>query len=191
MASTCADIIAYALKLGKVIPSGGSATTGEAADGLACLQSMYDGWVVGGMFGNLEDVYLDADDVAEEGKRYFVPTGITLTAATSLYVDLNGDTRQPRDLALYESLTAAGTRTVKLYDRVAWVSLTGLASGDAAPLASRGAMGLAACLATAGAFNDMFGGEIGEGTALLAGQFVKQLMSKSGSTQDEPTGTYY
>jgi hypothetical protein len=189
--ATCGDIITYALRLAKVLPSGGSPTTAETADGLLCLQSMYDSFIAGGMFGELEDVYLDADDVAEEGKRYYVPTGITLTAPTSDYVDANGDTRQPRDLALYESLTAAGTRTVKLYDRVAWVSLTGLASGDAAPLASRGAMGLAACLATAGAFNDMFGGEIGEGTAILAGQFVKQLMSKSGSTQDEPTGTYY
>jgi hypothetical protein len=144
------------------------------------------------MFGNLEDVYLDADDVAEEGKRYFVPTGITLTAATSLYVDLNGDTRQPRDLALYESLTEAGARTVKLYDRTAWVEMTGLASGTNAPLANRGMMGLAACLATSGAFLDMFGGEgPGPGTLLLAAQFIKQLMRKSGSTQDSGAGDYY
>jgi hypothetical protein len=189
--ATCATVIGYALKLGKVLPSGGTATTDEAADGLVCLQSLYDGWVTGGMFGELEDVYLDADDVAMEGKRYFVPSGITLTDASSVYLDENDDTRQPRDLALYETLTEAGTRTVKLYDRTAWVPVTGLASSDTAPLSNRGAMGLAACLATSGAFLDMFGAEVGQGTLILAAQFIKQLMRKSGSTQDDPVAVYY
>lgn len=189
--ATCSTIITNALKLAKVLPSGGSPSTDEAADGLLCLQSLYDGWVSGGMFGTLEDVYLTEDDVAEEGKRYYVPTGITLTAATSDYVDAYGDTRQPRDLALYETLAAAGTRTVKLYDRTAWVAMTGLASSDTAPLSNRGEMGLAACLATSGAFTDMFGAEVGQGTLILAAQFIKQLMRKSGSTQDGVPGDYY
>jgi hypothetical protein len=189
--ATCLDIITYAMKLAKILPSGGTPSAAETEDGLACLQSLYDGFVTGGMFGELEDVYLDADDTAEEGKRYYVPSGVTLTDATSEYIDAYGDTRQPRDLAIYESLTSAGVRAVKLYDRTEWVDLLDLATTDVAPLSGRGAMGLAACLATAGAFIDMFGGEIGPGTALLAGQFVKNIMGKVGSTQDRPGADYY
>jgi hypothetical protein len=203
--ATCLDIITHALKLTKVLPSGGTPSAAETADGLACLQSLYDGFVSGGMFGKLTDLYLTEDTDAQEGYRYYVPAGITLTAATNDYVPTTGDfyserdygsecvgdTRQPRDLAIYESLTSTGTRTVKLYDRTAWVDLLDLASTDTAPLSSRGAMGLAACLATAGAFNDMFGGEIGPGVQILANQFVRNIMGKVGSTQDSPGADYF
>lgn len=189
--ATCSEIIANAMKLTRVLPSGASATTAEAADGLKCLQSLYDGFVAGGMFGQLEDVYLDANDVAEEGKRYFVPTGITLTAPTSVYTLSNGQTRQPRDLAIYESLTQAGTRTVKLYDRTAWVPLTGLVASDTAPLSGRGEMGLSACLAIATAFMSMFGAQPDEATIRLASMFLKSISSKRGSTQDRGKADYY
>jgi hypothetical protein len=46
------------------------------------------------MFGTLEDVYLDGDDTAEEGKRYYIPSGFTLTDATSEYLDSTGTVRQ-------------------------------------------------------------------------------------------------
>ncbi len=189
--ATCLDTITTALKLAKVLPSGGTPSAAETVDGLACLQSLYDGWVMGGMFGRLEDVYLEEDDVAEEGTRYFVPTGITLTAATSSYVDSCGVTRQPRDLAMYESLTEAGTRSVKLYDRTEWVDLLGLASGDEAPLSKRDSVGLAACLATSGAFIAMFGGEVAPPVILKTSAFLKSLMGKDGSTQDDGQGIYY
>lgn len=189
--ATCSDIITNALKLTRVIPSGTSPTTAETSDGMKCLQSLYDSFVTGGMFGELEDVYLDADDVAEEGKRYFVPTGITLTAPTSIYVDSGNKTRQPRDLAIYESLTQAGTRTVKIYDRTAWVAMTGLASSDTAPLASRGEMGLSACLAVAAAFMSMFGAQPDEATIRLASMFLKNISLKGGTTRDRLKADYY
>lgn len=188
--ATCSTVISNALKLAKVLPAGGSPTSSETTDGLACLQSLYDHWLHNGMFGALEDIYLEENDTAEEGKRYFVPTGLTLTDATSVYVDELGETRQPRDLAVYESLTEAGTRTVKLYDRSTWRALTGLASGDEAPLSSRGAMGLAACLATSGAFASMFGAVPDPDVRMLALQFQGSLMSKA-TTQDRTAAEFF
>lgn len=189
--ATCTQTITYALQLAKVLPSNTAATTEEAADGLVALQSMYDAWLTGGLFGSLTDIYLDSDDVAEEGKRYFVPTGLTLTAPSSVYVDGDGETRQPRDMAVYESLTQAGTRTAKIYDRTEWVNLLGLAAGDTAPLSKRDAFGLAACLATVGGLADMFGAEVGPGVVAKAKNFMRNVVGKRGSTQDRQASDYY
>jgi hypothetical protein len=202
--ASCLDTITTALKLAKVLPSGGTPSAAETSDGMTCLQSLYDEWLTGGMFGQLTDSYLSADTDAQEGYRYYVPAGITLTDATNDYVPQYGDsytecdyssgigdTRQPRDMAVYESLTSTGTRTVKLYDRTAWVGLLGLVSSDEAPLSKRDAVGLAACLATSGAFIAMFGGEVHPAMIAKAAQFLKNVMSKSGSTQDDPGQDFY
>lgn len=188
--ATCLEIITYALRMNRVIGVGKSPKTAETTEGMVALQSLYDQWRTGGMFGELEDVYLDENDTAEEGKRYFVPTGITLTAPTSVYLDSLGETRQPRDLALYESLTEAGTQAAKLYDRTAWVSMTGLASGDTAPLSSRNAYGLAACLATSGGFIAVFGKEPAPATIALARHFLRNTMSRL-TTQDKEYPEYF
>jgi hypothetical protein len=188
--ATCAQVITYALRMNRVVGSGKDPTTAELADGMIALQALYDQWRTGGMFGDLEDVYLDESDTAEEGKRYFVPTGITLTAATSVYDD-GGETRQPRDLALYETLTEAGTQAAKLYDRTEWVNLLGLELSDIAPLSGRNAYGLAACLATSGGFASAFGAEVPAPVVALARHFRKNIIGKSGSTQDQSVGNYY
>jgi hypothetical protein len=187
--ATCAQVITYALRMNRIIGSGKDPTTAELADGMIALQALYDQWRTGGMFGDLEDVYLDENDTAEEGYRYFVPTGYTLTAATSVYDD-NGTTRQPRDLALYESLTEAGTHSAKLYDRTVWRSMTGLAQADEAPLSSRSSWGLAACLATSGGFTALFGAEPSQATIALARHFLRSLMEKA-TTQDKYTPDYF
>jgi len=166
-------------------------TANETSEGMIALQALYDQWLTGGMFGELEDIYLEENDTAEEGKRYFVPTGITLTAPTSVYVDADGETRQPRDMAVYESLTEAGTRTAKIYDRTAWVNLIGLASGDTAPLSGRNAYGLAACLATSGGFLGHFGGNPNPTTVATARHFLRNIMDKRGSTQEPRTADYF
>lgn len=191
--ATCSDIITYALRMTKVLESGGTPTADESADGMIALQSFYDGMVTGGMFGRLEDTYMTESDTAEEGKRYYVPSGMTLTAATSEYVDpLTGDTRQPRDLAIYESLTAAGTRSVKVYDRTAWREMAGLTTAtDPAPLSGRGAWGLAAAFASSGAFSAMFGVVADPEIVQLARQFMGSLSGKMGSTQDRDGADYY
>lgn len=191
--ATCNEIIADALKLARIIPSGSVPTTDEYADGLIALQSMFDGWRTAGMFGELEDVYLIAgeSDVAEEGKRYFTETGATLTTPTSVYLDSLGDTRQPRDLALYESLTEAGTQAAKIYDRTAWVDVIGLTGAGDCPLSDRDRHGLAACLVTFGGLGDMFGAEPGQGVVAKAKNFLRNIMGKHGSTQDRGTVDYY
>jgi hypothetical protein len=190
--ASCLDIITYALRMSRIIGAGKTPKAAEATEGMIALQSLYDQWRTGGMFGELEDIYLEGDDIAEEGKRYFVPTGLTLTAATSVYLDSDEVTRQPRDLALYESLTQAGVQTARLYDRTAWVDLLGLEQSDTAPLSSRNAYGLAAALATSGGFIAMFDdAQISPRVERLAANFTRSLMSKQGSTQNETTGTYY
>src|SRR6185503_15954394 len=136
---TCLDIITYAMRQAKIIGPGKVPKDAEAEEGMVALQSLYDQWRTGGMFGTLEDIYLDGDDIAEEGKRYFVPTGFTLAPATSVYLDAKEVTRQPRDLALYESLTQAGAHVARLYDRTEWVDLLGLELADTAPLSGRNA----------------------------------------------------
>jgi hypothetical protein len=207
MPTTCLDIVKSAMKLARVLPSGGTPSSSETTDGMDCLQSMYDEWVTSGMFGKLKDVYLTADENAQEGRRYYVPTGVTLTDATSAYVpeedatgvpppfgtDTIGETRQPRDLAVYESLTSTGTRAVKLYDRTAWVDLLDLVSSDEAPLASRGRMGLAACLATSGAFAAMFGdtATMNPDVRAASNRFRTSLCYKLGSTHDRRQAEYF
>ena len=189
--ATCNEVIADALKLARVIPSGSVPTSDDYADGLVALQSMFDAWRTGGMFGELEDVYLEEDDTAEEGKRYFVTTGVTLTAPTSVYIDGDGIERQPRDLALYEALTEAGTQTSKVYDRTAWVDVVGLTGAGTCPLGARDRHGLAACLVTFGGLGDMFGAEVGQGVVSKAKKFLRNIMGKHGSTQDKAAGVYF
>jgi hypothetical protein len=126
MAATCLDVITYALRQSRIIGLGKDPKAAEAEEGMIALQSLYDQWRTGGMFGRLEDIYLTDDDTAEEGKRYYVPAGAVLSAPTSEYVDSCGTTRQPRDLALYEALTSDGIQTAMLYDRTEWVSLLDL-----------------------------------------------------------------
>jgi hypothetical protein len=183
--------VTNALKLARIIAPGVTPEADEANDGLTCLQSLYDQWFHNAMFGALEDVYLDADDVAEEGKRYYIPAGFTLTPATSDYLDSCGNVRQPRDLSVYESFDGA-TRTVRLYDRTQWVDLLGLTLNSTAPLSARGEMGLAACLAISGAFAAMFGdtATLNPDVRRLAQVFTGQIMDKS-TTQNDPGGVFF
>lgn len=191
--ATCLDIITYAMRSLGVLSSGENPSAEEGEDGLAALQSMYDEWVASGMFGRLTDSYLTADDTAQEGYRYLLASGITLTEPTTIAAEDNDDgvTRQPRDLAIYESLTSTGTRSVRLYDRTGWVSLTGLALSDTAPLSGRGAIGLAAALACSGGFADMFGADAKPALLARAQRFLSALSHKHGTTRDRLAPDYF
>jgi hypothetical protein len=195
MASTCLDVITSALKLARVLRSGGTPSASETADGLSCLQSLYDSAVADGMFGKLEDIYLTADDTAQERKRYRLAAGVSLTEPATIAAEdsADGDERPVRDLAVYEKVDSTGVRTVRLYDRTGWVDLLGLASGDIAPLESRGAMGLAAWLATSGAFCAIFGdtASMNPDVRALATRFKASLSYKLGSSQDRRKAEYF
>jgi hypothetical protein len=193
--ATCLDVVSAALRLARVIAVNREPKASESERGMECLQSLYDQWVASGMFGRLEDTYLTANDTAQEGKRYLLAAGITLTEPTTIAAEDSADgiARQPRDLALYEKLTSTGTRTVRLYDRAAWTELTNLALTDLAPLSGRGFMGLAACLALSGGFSAMFG--VGQGinpdVRSLANNFLAGLSYKLGSTRDRSQAEYF
>jgi hypothetical protein len=88
-------------------------------------------------------------------------------------------------------VTSAGVRTVRLYDRTAWVDMIGLALTDVAPLSGRGAYGLAAALAVSGGFIDMFGSEPSPAVLARAKRFLSNLSHKLGSTRDRLTPDYF
>jgi hypothetical protein len=190
--ATCLDTVTYAMRSLALLASGETPSSQESTDGLVALQSFYDELVMSGIFGRLEDIYLTGDDIAQEGKRYLLAAGVTLTEPTIILADVteDGEDRQPRDLSLYEKLTSTGTLTRRLYDRTSWVNLTGLALTDTAPLSGRGAMGLAAAVACSGGFSDMFGATAG--TALLARsqRFLSSLSHKLGSSRDRLAAEY-
>jgi hypothetical protein len=187
--ASCLDIITYAMRQARILGLGKNPKASEAEEGMVALQSLYDQWRTGGMFGELEDIYLDSDDTAEEGKRYYT-NGFTLTVPTSQYVDSFGDTRQPRDMAMYESFDGS-IQTAKIYDRTEWVDLLGLELADTAPLSGRNGYGLAACLATSGGFISAFGAEPPAPVIALARHFLKNVMGKMGSTQDSSGAEYF
>lgn len=194
--TTVSDVVTLALQQGRVIGVNRAPTASEGAAGLQAFQSMLDQWVTGGMFGRLSDIYLESDDTALEGKRYLLAAGVTLTYPSVVAgeggdygEEGNSSTRQPYDLSLVESVTSAGVRTVKLWDRTGWVDLLGLTLASTAPLASRGLTGLAACVAKT--YCEMFGRDLGPNTAMLARRFEGSLSHKFGSTQEAATGTYY
>jgi hypothetical protein len=193
MAATCLDIITYAMRQTKVLGPGKEPKGAEAEEGMVALQSFYDEMVANAMFGRLEDSYLTADDTAEEGKRYLLDTGVTLTEPTVIAAEDSADgvARQPRDLSLYEVVDSAGARSVRLYDRSAWVDLIDLELSDIAPLSGRGAYGLAAALATSGGFIDMFGAEPSPAVLARATRFLSNVSHKLGSTRDRATPDFF
>jgi hypothetical protein len=188
--ATCRDIITYAMRQAKVLASGDDPTADELSDGLVALQSLYDGWVSTGMFGRLTDRYESADYTAEEGQRIIAPAGVTITIPDTIDTDPNSDERAPRDLSVIETLVN-GVRAVQIWDRTGWVSLLDLEAASQAPLASRGAWGLAATLAVSGAFATMFGGEPGPDVRMAALRFQNGVAAKFGSTRDSIAGSYF
>jgi hypothetical protein len=194
--TTVRDVVTLALQQGRVIGINRTPTASEADRGLVAFQSMLDQWVADGMFGTLSDVYLTASDTAEEGKRYLLASGVTLTMP-AIVSGQGGDygeegnttSRQILDLSLVEQVTAAGVRSVQIWDRTAWVVLTPLGLDDDAPLASRGVAGLAASLAKT--FCELFGGSPGQNTQMQARRFEGSLSHKFGSTQAKTAGVYF
>lgn len=188
--ATCSDIITYAMRLAKVLPSGDSPSSEEAADGLVALQSFYDQMVNDGMFGRLLDVYETQDYEAAEGERVLTPAGVTVTFPTTLEDDENGGDRRPRDLSIIETIIDT-TRTVKIWDRTGWVDLLGLEAADTAPLSARGAFALAAAFGMSGAFIGMFGGQLDGDARLMGIRFLEGVSAKRGSSRDYLKSEYF
>jgi hypothetical protein len=149
---TCADIITQGLRLARVIASGENPKADEATDGMFALQSLFDEWVAGGVFGLMTDTYQTAAYTAKEQQIVITDGSPVITIPTTY--DACGDTtgnpngqRAPLDLACIQVRDrTAGTVATWLYDG-AWKQIDALALTDEAPLASRGQMGMAAAVA--------------------------------------------
>jgi hypothetical protein len=182
--ATCRDIVTRALRMTGVVPREDDPTAPELRDGLTVLQTLYDSWLTGGMFGRLTDVYEPGSYEAGEGERVFLDTGGTLTLPTEIDSD-----RKPRDLVAIEGFVSGGTRVAYIWDRTAWVQITDLAEADEAPLSNRGVNGLAACLAVA--YADEFGPQVGPGVLMQCRSFKTALSYKFGSERDVVAGTWF
>lgn len=184
---TVRDIITRAFQMARIVPLGVEPKAKETQFGLEALQSLYDEWVSGGMFGRLTDYLADTDYEAEEGQRIRHTSAVTVTLPTS-FDDVDGE-RQPYDLSVietYDSTTSA--RAAWLWDRNSWVNLLALGLEDEAPLAHRGMLGLSACLASS---LTPFGGEIDPRQERMANAFRSSLSLKAGASQAPRETEYY
>lgn len=182
--ATCRTIVTRALRMAGIVDREDDPTAAELRDGMIVLQTLYDGWLTGGMFGRLTDVYEPGDYEAGEGERVFLDTGGTLTLPTEIDND-----RKPRDLVVIEGFVAGGSRVAYIWDRTAWVQINDLVESDEAPLSNRGENGLAACVALA--FADEFGAQVGPGVLMQCRNFKTALSYKFGSEREPSTGTWF
>jgi hypothetical protein len=204
--ATVRDIARFAMQRLRLLGSGEDPTDPEATDCLSALQSMYDTWAAGGLFGRLNDVIPTGNYTANEWDRVLNDGNYTITLPTTIqpnvpwmpyYPDQTVQgilstitARPPFDLTMIE-VVANGASTRSLYDTQArgWVHITGLALGDTAPLSSRGANGLASCLALAVA--DDFGATAGPGIQRAATLFEYALSARQGSARRANMADYF
>lgn len=179
--ATCRDIVARALHMTGIVPRSEDPDADELRDGLTVLQSLYDGWLTGGMFGRLTDVYEPGDYEALESQRVFVDSGTVTLPATI-------DERKPRDLVAIEAHDDAGRRAW-IWDRTEWVRIDALAASDTAPLSNRGVNGLAACLAVA--YAEEYGAQLSASVVRQCGQFKSALSYKFGSEREPAAAADY
>lgn len=179
--ATVRDIVTRALRMTGIIDREDEPSAAELRDGIIALQSLYDGWLVGGMFGRLEDKLEQGGYEAGEGQRIFIDSG-TVTLPTLVH------DRKPRDLVAIEAHDDEGRRAW-IWDRTAWVRIDNMEAGTEAPLSNRGVNGLAACLALV--YADEFGGQVGPGTVLQSRTFKTGLSYKFGSERNPTNAADY
>ena len=182
--TTCRDIVTRALQMSGVVRLGRDPKATEAEAGMISLQSLYDEWVNGGMFGRLTDVFTDVDYTAAEGDRVTVDGAIVTLPDT---VD-DGTTRAPYKFSCVV-LIENGEATNYVYYNGAWRTVSGLTLNDDAPLATISVDGLAGALASR--ICSTFGGDVSVGSQRAALQFMAALSLKIGSTQPVATAVYY
>lgn len=180
--ATCRDIVFRALRMAGIVDREDDPTAAELRDGMTVLQSLYDGWLIGGMFGRLTDVYEAGDYEASEGQRIFIDSG-TVTLPSTI-----DDDRKPRDLVAIEAHDDNG-RQAWIWDRTQWTRIDSLSENDDAPLANRGVNGLAACVAVY--YAEEFGAPVSAAAMIQARNFKVALSYKFGSEREVTTGTYY
>lgn len=203
---TCRDVIGRAFQKIKVYSPGETPSNDDEQVGLDELQSLYEEWAAGGMFGRLRDRYIDSDYTACQGERITVTNGAVVTIPTTFVNwpywgwdysvptdDLSPDsTKPPYDMALIEVVDIAGQSVTRwLYDvgQTLWVNINGLTLDSIAPLSSKGRGGLIACLALNLA--DEYGGVVGPSTARQAAAFKTALSLKLGGDTHRSAAAFF
>ena len=196
---TVRQTITRALRKLRVIASGEEPTAAEAADGLAVVQGMVDAWASGGMFGRLTEYFGDASGIkfGTEATAWQVlestpvPGDVTVTLPTRVRWP-DGDEAPPPHMTLYEIVDDTGG-TLK---RFAWdarmgryVLLHALTLDSPMPLATAGAEGMAALVATKLA--EEFGAEIGPALVREAAHFKFNLSARYGDKRLEGQAVYF
>lgn len=187
--TTCRDIITRAYRASGIIGLSATPTAGEADYGMVSLQSMFDTWLAGGMFGRLNDVYTTTAYTAKEGDRVIASGSPTITIPATYDEDGEaGSDRTPYDLSVIEVKNGAA-RNVWLYDRSNWVDLVALELSDTCPLSDRGAHGLACCLAQelSGPFTE----QLPQSVISSAFKFKQAISYKLGSERPARTAEYF
>jgi hypothetical protein len=185
--ATCNDIIRRALQMTSIVALGEVPTADEAEFGMEALQSMYDAWVEGGMFGRLKDVYKTEDYEAQEQERVIAPSGVTVTLPVTVE-SVEGD-RAPREMSCIVTIIN-GVQVSRIYHKGAWLTLNSLDVSDEAPLSDRGAFGLAASLALMIA-ETFQRGAVSASVASMARQFIGGVSLKLGATARPSETVYY
>ncbi|HEX7720463.1 MAG TPA: hypothetical protein VF389_11705 [Woeseiaceae bacterium] len=193
---TCRDIIGAAFRQARVYGAGEDPSSEDAADGLFVLQSMYDGWVSTGAFGDFTEVYKTAAYTAKEGERVVTDGAPVITIPTTFsdgsddYGGGTGTRRAPKELSVIQVVNrTAGTTETHIYYNGAWEELEGLTLNSPAPLAYYGKAGLAACLALEMA--DYFGSQVGMGVGRMAARFMAAFRDRRIASNDRGTADYY
>ena len=188
--TTCRDIITLALSRGRIIRPGGVPKDGEATEGLSVLQGLYEHWLSVGTFGRLVDRVVTEDTTANPGERIRVDGTYTVTLADT--IEDEGEIYPPFDLSAIEIVHSDPySREISVYEfgRGQWVRLDGLALDDEAPLASRGRLGLADCLASY--WIESFGAEMPRNVAMGAQGFMRSIVWKIGGDVERSSAEYF
>lgn len=184
-------VIETAMRKARIIASGETPAPDEVDDALQTHQSLYEGWVSGGMFGRLSNKVADDEYTAGENQRIRVgPDGSVILP--DLIEDEWSDGRAPRNRAVVVVVDPqAETTETHLYDASAggWVALHDLALDDEAPLSNRDLDGLACCLAEALA--EEYGAEIGPYTRRRAALFRSALSNSYDDPQRSVELSYF
>lgn len=183
--ATCRDVITRALrKLGE-LGIGEVASNTDAATGMASIQTMFDAWATGGMFGPLRDLYKAEAYTAKAGERIRTTAAVTLPTYTTDpdAVDVSDDDL-PKDRSLIVVVDpTTGVRQTNLWDawRGQWVRIEALTLTDECPLSALGVDDLACCLAKVIA--DEMNASVGAQTELRAAKFVQRMAQKRDSAR--------
>ncbi len=184
--TSCNDIIRRAYHMAKIVSMGEAPSADEASFGMDALKSMYDGWVEGGMFGRLSDVYTTVAYEAKEQERVITPS-----AAITVPTVIEGVTgeRAPRELSCIVTIVG-GVQTTRIYHKGAWIVISDLELTDEAPLADRGMFGLSAALALmiAETFTQA---SVPANVVAAARQYIASLSYKLGATALPSTTEYF